>query len=345
MLNGLAINTLFARISILTAVLRVAHVRGQATTDAICSPQTAWMKNAAGQTPCLVTAYLSGACNGSVWNLAPVLLPGPYRHPTGTSTAGPTKCRCNTVVYSLQQACSLCQGGAVGSWSDWTASCNPDIIDASGFPTNTPDGTIIPAWAGLDPTKTGSWNATQASQYAAANPTKSLTPTKKKSNVGAIVGGVVGGIVFLILLALCIFFYLRHRRQTREPKGDLISPTPYITDNLDQGYNHCEGDTSLPTTAGRTNPGLNPAGLMTTSPSPFGAMSNGNGRPASFRPPEPSDPSTFSPPTSPQPASSLAPTTGSKFNRSTSPAPPAYTASSTPLSSRNGHSLPATKTG
>lgn len=30
----------------------------------------------------------------------------------------------------------------------------------------TPDGTIIPGWAQIDPTKTGSWNATAAEEYA-----------------------------------------------------------------------------------------------------------------------------------------------------------------------------------
>ncbi|KAG8872571.1 hypothetical protein FRB97_007549 [Tulasnella sp. 331] len=298
-------------ISILTALLWPGcFVGGQATTNAICSPKTAWMKNAAGQTPCLVAAYLSGACNGSVWFNSAVVLPGPYRHPAGNATAGPTKCRCSGVVYNLEQACSLCQGGAVGSWSEWTSLCDPGIIDASGFPADTPDGTIIPGWAGLDPTTAGSWNATQASQYAsldatvtissvtqassqytipiplAANPSQSLTPGNKKSDVGAIVGGVVSGSVSLILLNIGIFFYLCHRRQTREPKGDLISPTPYMADDLDQSYiHHHQGCTCLPAiTDAETSPSLNAVSPVNASPSSFGAMSNSNEVPVSLRP-------------------------------------------------------------
>ncbi|KAG9000305.1 hypothetical protein FRB94_005567 [Tulasnella sp. JGI-2019a] len=320
------------QITILTGVW-LGMACGQATTGAKCSPQTVWMKNGLGQTPCLVASYLAGACNGSVYDIPALVLPGPYAPPQGSSTSGPNKCHCNIVLYNLLQACSVCQGGVVGSWSNWIASCGKKVIDTNGFPENTPDGTIIPGWAGLDPTKIGSWNATQAQQFEAVHPTASLTPSSPKttSNTGAIVGGVVGGIALLILLGVGVFFYLRHRRRTREPIGDLIQPTPYhmVDENrggmvtLDQGYNYGGYVDKLGNVAPPT-PSVSTSNEAASSVGGTLHGGNSSATPATLKPYDPSDPSTFPSSTSP-PSAARTPIQESRHL----PTPaPAYTSTS-----------------
>lgn len=90
------------------------------------------------------------------------VFPGPYDPPEGS---GVNTCRCNVDVYSLLSACSYCQGGAVGTWSDWIAFCPSSYIHDS-YPEKVPDQTDIPSWADLNITATGVWNATAAQQFA-----------------------------------------------------------------------------------------------------------------------------------------------------------------------------------
>lgn len=74
-------------------------------------------------------------------------------------------CHCNTVFYSLVMACATCQGFGIVSWDAWISNCKGSDVSKS-FPDNLPPGTIVPSWADIDPTISGSWNITQAQQYA-----------------------------------------------------------------------------------------------------------------------------------------------------------------------------------
>ena len=80
------------------------------------------MDNSLGQNPCRVAEFLSYPCNGRLYSvdldnflyvppsLAYVVLPlsnGSQWY--GESLDNP--CSCNTVVYNLLSACSMCQGG------------------------------------------------------------------------------------------------------------------------------------------------------------------------------------------------------------------------------------------
>ncbi|KAG8874083.1 hypothetical protein FRB97_006173 [Tulasnella sp. 331] len=241
--------------------------------------------------------YLSGACNDGVWNVPTLVGTGPYLSPEGTGPTGADECRCSTVDYNLLQACSACQGGIVATWGDWIGFCNSSVVNV-GFPLSTPAGTIIPGWAQLDPTTTGSWNATAAEEYAAAHsvaPTTSST-SKHSSNVGPIVGGVVGGIAFLVLLGLGIFCCLRHRG-ARESKGEKVTPIPYTTSNaaaLDHGHHNGYKEKDMPNH--RVDMG---------TPAPLLGVLRGSGS-HNMKPYDPSDPTTFPVAMSPPPPSTYA---------------------------------------
>jgi len=282
--------------SVLFAILPlwIGIVQGQATTNVTCTGQTSWMQNALGQNPCLVSAYLTGACNDGLWFVPTLLANGPYNPPEGTGSTGADACRCSTVDYNLLQACSVCQGGIIGLWSDWISFCNSSVVSV-GFPEATPAGTIIPGWATLDPTTTGTWNATAAEEYATANPATSSAAgsSKHSSDVGPIVGGVVGGIALLAILGVIIWYYLRHRGP-REGKGEKVTPIPYGVGGgspLDHGYNQ-DGTLEKDMPNHRVDMGT-PAPLL------GGGMFRNGGQ--NMKPYDPSDPSTF--PISPAPTS------------------------------------------
>ncbi|KAG8992189.1 hypothetical protein FRB94_011907 [Tulasnella sp. JGI-2019a] len=272
--------------------LWIGVARGQATTNVTCSGETSWMQNALGQNPCLVSAYLSGTCNNGTgtptWFVPTLISTGPYSPPQGNDpTDGANECRCSTVTYNLLQACSVCQGGIIGPWSDWISFCNSSVVHV-GFPETVPGGTIIPGWAELDPTTTGTWNATAAEEYATANPAKPTetgSATHSSSHVGPIVGGVIGGIALIALVVIGTILWLR-RRSNREGKGEKIMPIPYGVGN-GAPLDHGDGAQDKDTPHYRVDMG---------TPAPLLGMRGGV---QNMKPYDPSDPSTF--PISPAP--------------------------------------------
>ncbi|KAG8967553.1 hypothetical protein FRC03_009806 [Tulasnella sp. 419] len=237
-------------------------VFSQAGTNATCLAGSEWMNNAKGQSPCLVSAYLSAQCNNGQWLVPALVTQGPYNPPSGQ---GANQCRCNTVVYSLLSACSACQNGLVGTWSTWIQFCPPTFVTVADYPLAPPVDTEIPKWALVDPSKTGAWNVTEAQAIA--------TSAKKSSggsNTGAIAGGVVGGVAGLALIGALAFLW--HRR--RQEKGDKVTPVPYGDPGFSATY---QPEKSVPP---RTDLG---------TPAPFLPAQT----PAPFKPYDPTDPSTF----------------------------------------------------
>ncbi|KAG8922947.1 hypothetical protein FRC01_013420 [Tulasnella sp. 417] len=229
-----------------------------------------------------------------------LLYAGPYNPPQGS---GVTQCRCNTVVYSLISACSYCQGGLVGKWSDWISFCPSSYVN-NRFPETVPPETDVPGWADLDPTTAGIWNPTAAQQFATNgttnNPQVTPVPTSTpsgggKTNVGAIVGGVIGGIALLAALGFLIWWLMR---RSSYGKGQKVTPAPYTDAGLgDPGYGAGEH--------GYEKEGYPPHRLDMGTPAPSAPLMAGS----PMKPYDPSDPSTFptspSYPTSPAPGSTL----------------------------------------
>ncbi|RPD62056.1 hypothetical protein L226DRAFT_613384 [Lentinus tigrinus ALCF2SS1-7] len=132
------------------------------TTQAVCTPEHAWMFNSKGQNPCLVAAYLHLPCaKGQNTNVDAMT------KPTQFYTAINDECQCNMVSYALFQACQNCQfdnGTSVNSYSRFTLNCTTQNV---GYPESVPVGTAVPAWAYQDVTATDVFNLANASIVAA----------------------------------------------------------------------------------------------------------------------------------------------------------------------------------
>ncbi|KAJ6502359.1 hypothetical protein C8R45DRAFT_617222 [Mycena sanguinolenta] len=244
---------------------------GQPNTNATCSPAFAWASNSLGQSPCLVAAYLGGACDDGLF-MVPALnntLAEVYQGPT---VAQANSCGCSSVFYSLIGACALCQSAPVLTWDAFKVNCN--TVYPQIFSDNIPTGTAVPHWAYQNVTG-GTFNSTLAqlnlnapestanSQPTSATlpPGPSNTSSPKKSKAGPIAGGVVGGVVFICLVCIAAFWFIR-RRHKGVPPSELV-PTP-------MGY-HSTGDVTF---SSIQTPKLYNPSDPTTFPSPSTAMYN-----------------------------------------------------------------------
>lgn len=201
------------------------------SSNATCLGQFNWMNNSRQQNPCLVAAYLQGACNGGDFTVDALQ---PSTHYTGPTQAQANSCQCSSVTYSLISACAICQNRTYIDWSSWDTNCS--TVYPKVFPDNIPTGTTVPAWAYLDVTASDTFNVTAAqgigdSPESTAVPTQttatalpsstaasgSPTSSSHTSHTGAIAGGVVGGVVGLAAVAGVIIFFALRRRRTRTP--------------------------------------------------------------------------------------------------------------------------------
>ncbi|KAH7924759.1 hypothetical protein BV22DRAFT_1129580 [Leucogyrophana mollusca] len=138
-----------------------------------------WMVNNYGQDPCMVANALVEMTPAPCGNTNIMF----NRLSTGVGYVGTTKlpiedantCICNTVLYSLACACSLCQNASLISWSEWSSNCPGDQIVNQNYPATIPTGTSIPPWAYM--AVDGSWNSVEAQINAStqANISTSLT--------------------------------------------------------------------------------------------------------------------------------------------------------------------------
>lgn len=107
-------------------------------------------------------SYLSSVCAPD--NNWKVTSPGNTTYaPPANATAN--MCQCNTVAYSLMEACGYCQGARIGDWKLWITNCPASYI-SDQYTLPVPPQTVIPPWAFLDPKPAGSWDPAVARQYA-----------------------------------------------------------------------------------------------------------------------------------------------------------------------------------
>ncbi|KZV96792.1 hypothetical protein EXIGLDRAFT_404427 [Exidia glandulosa HHB12029] len=117
-------------------------------TNVTCPSHLYWATNSLGQNPCVVGAYLLGACEDDPSNV--FISP---RITDARPTAGlfPSPCSCSSVTYSLLSACALCAGADQPvMWSVWTAGCKAEDITHGQLPYPIPAQTKVPTWAFLD---------------------------------------------------------------------------------------------------------------------------------------------------------------------------------------------------
>ncbi|KAH7344946.1 hypothetical protein B0J17DRAFT_712575 [Rhizoctonia solani] len=212
---------------VLFAVASIRVASAQVTSNVTtCVQEYQWTINSLNQTPCLQSGYLSAQCNGGNWNVPGIPSGAPYRQPQGN---GANICRCNTVVWNLIQACSLCQGGRTANWGNWISNCSTSNITIGSYPRQLPPYVAIPGWAYIDSTSQGTFQP-QSAREAAATASESISapaqiqrptslgtstptsiPSSLSSNAGPIAGGVVGGVVGLALLAILAWFVFRKK--------------------------------------------------------------------------------------------------------------------------------------
>ncbi|KAH7924757.1 hypothetical protein BV22DRAFT_1034817 [Leucogyrophana mollusca] len=152
--------------AILLAGVALAQENG-AACDAKLS--YGWMVNSHGQDPCLVantlvqvtpapcgnTNVVFNGFNGGVGYIGTAFL-----------SEDANMCICNTVLYSLACACSVCQNASLISWSEWSSNCPENQIVNQNYPATIPTGTSIPPWAYM--AVEGSWNSVEAQINASA---------------------------------------------------------------------------------------------------------------------------------------------------------------------------------
>ncbi|KIJ06369.1 hypothetical protein PAXINDRAFT_20436 [Paxillus involutus ATCC 200175] len=222
------------------------------TSNVVCLSLFNWMVNSKGQNPCLVTAYLAGACNGGQFEVYALPPNSAYLGPTA---AGQNPCQCSTVTYATLSACALCQNQTYIAWSSWDLNCT--TFYPSVFPVDIPNGTAIPAWAYQDVVTSDLFNVTLAettgdnpestathvqstgsavtstsavSASLTGSPSVTVTPTStssssSSSNTGAIAGGVVGGVVALAaIVGVISYLALKKKRSRVAPSAQFADP-------------------------------------------------------------------------------------------------------------------------
>ncbi|KAF9490283.1 hypothetical protein BDN71DRAFT_200431 [Pleurotus eryngii] len=103
-------------------------VKRQFQTDAVCDTSFSWAQNHLQQSPCLVAAYLNGACGTNTYLVRKLTDNNRYDPPLG---ANATPCSCSWASYNLLSACTACQGRpqSIPTWSGWILGCNDFLED------------------------------------------------------------------------------------------------------------------------------------------------------------------------------------------------------------------------
>ncbi|KII86300.1 hypothetical protein PLICRDRAFT_114629 [Plicaturopsis crispa FD-325 SS-3] len=142
-------------------VLSAAHPgvesigRRTAQTTATCTGSFNWMENERGLSPCLVSAYVQGACTTNDFTTPAIQAGNNYNAPSG-STAN--ACTCSWASYNLLQACTICQERLLAEtcrnnrWAAYQEGCAKYISATTYFPAGVTlaSNTTLPAWAGTD---------------------------------------------------------------------------------------------------------------------------------------------------------------------------------------------------
>ncbi|KAF4584604.1 hypothetical protein EYR40_004602 [Pleurotus pulmonarius] len=206
----------------------------QFQTDAVCDTSYVWASNSKQQTPCIVAAYVNGACGTNTYRVTKLTDGNRYNAPNATN-ANP--CSCSWASYNLLSACTACQNMAqsIPTWDAWVYQCS-SYLSNSYFPADITlaSGTSIPFYAGTNPE---SWpnhqfDPVQAKAIAAEN-NGDLSPNEENESssstpIGPIVGGVVGGLA-IVVIAIVVVVWLTRRRRQREKaahEGPQFDPTP-----------------------------------------------------------------------------------------------------------------------
>ncbi|KAI5117412.1 hypothetical protein M0805_005472 [Coniferiporia weirii] len=186
---------------LLQAVFAAAFVmRSRADQIIACNSSSTWMDNENGESPCTVAYFLMLQCTSSAdFMIYPLNMSSTtYDNPLGNTT-----CTCNTVLYNLMSACSVCQGGDLTSFEAWTDTCANITND---YPYEAVASSYkIPKWAYVDVTTTGSFDLAAVENAAGIN--------KHGWSAVQIAVPITIGVVITLIAAVAFYFYRRRLKQ------------------------------------------------------------------------------------------------------------------------------------
>lgn len=199
-------------------------------------PATTWWNNANGDSPCKVAQQVLQQCSQE--NLVSALLDNPASPQAVCRDSAQASCCCNSVAYSLIEACWSCQQNLTEPSSSLRRPTYSEFLQCPY--QNSPDlfpsylkGIAIPEWAFIAWDTTDTWMYAIAEQNASTtesvpfattsallgptSPGENLTPFvdlsgSQSAHTKVVVGAVVGTIAGATLLLACLLLLWRRRR-------------------------------------------------------------------------------------------------------------------------------------
>lgn len=149
---------------LLVALLVLPLLAPAQQSEVTCPEEAQWAFNSLRQSPCVVGAYLLGACEADPSQVLVTKDIADARPGLGLPA---NACSCSSVTYSLLSVCSACAGAAHPLlWSAWSSECDPDVVQLRALPYWVPPGTAVPTWAFLDITKGNAFDPVSAGTTA-----------------------------------------------------------------------------------------------------------------------------------------------------------------------------------
>ncbi|KAI0812734.1 hypothetical protein BC629DRAFT_961396 [Irpex lacteus] len=237
------------------------------TTNITCPSEYGWMTNSKWQNPCLVAAYLQSVCDSDPAISGVQTLPPGHHYILRAPNA--SNCTCNTVLYSMLSACTICQAQEYLPWSGWSENCTYKFV--GNYPKPIPQGTAVPAWAYENVTLLDTFNITTAERIARENHTDSTalpTPTAvsspndasptqisttKRNKLTPILSGVFGALILILVAAATTFLWKRQRKIKRIIMSKPDGPSTQMH-NVVRAESMYEHEKATPTRARFYNP-------------------------------------------------------------------------------------------
>ncbi|KAL1947886.1 hypothetical protein VTO73DRAFT_13610 [Trametes versicolor] len=105
---------------------------------------TSW--NSLGQSPCIMAAYIQGACQPDGKFMVHALPDAAFNYPGPTADTA-NVCTCSSIAYALFIWHCKPTYNPPRRWSQWTKNCQAGDIHNGSFLHGIPTGTAIPDWA------------------------------------------------------------------------------------------------------------------------------------------------------------------------------------------------------
>ncbi|KAH9895106.1 hypothetical protein C8Q73DRAFT_487326 [Cubamyces lactineus] len=166
--------------------------------------------NQFGQSPCVVQANLESACRSG-----------------SDSTA---QCTCNTVMYNIAAACTVCYTGSIPNWSNWA-----DDNDCDGNPLQFPSHVVnntqmIPNWAYQQLSNSKDFDLGAA---LAASGSSSSNPSNHATVAAQVAVPIAAGVGVALVAILAFWLYWRRKwRRHRNPRDKSLPLIPGADSNL-----------------------------------------------------------------------------------------------------------------